>query len=73
MVKEDWVTTTTGGYFVIHISSQTPKKEVSESLLLRTIIPRKLLSSYNTITFAPVQSQVFHNSRTRYNRKTFRL
>ncbi len=64
-------TTTTGGYFAIHISSQTTKKEVSESPPLRTIIPRKLLSFCDTITFAPVQSQVLHNSWTWYNRKTF--
>jgi len=35
-------TTTTGGYFAIRISSQTTKKKVSKSSLLRTIIPRKL-------------------------------
>jgi hypothetical protein len=64
-------TTTTKGYFAIQISSQTTKKEVSENPLLRTIIPRKLLSFCDTITFTPVQSQVLHNSRTRYNRKTF--
>ncbi len=66
-----WDTTTTGGYFVIQISSQTTKKEVSENSLLRTTIPRKLLSFCDTITFAPVQLQVLHNSRTWYNRKTF--
>jgi hypothetical protein len=65
------ITTTTGGYFVIHISSQTTKKEVSESPPLQTIIPRKLLSFCNTITLTPIQSQVLHNSRTWYNRKTF--
>jgi hypothetical protein len=63
--------TTTWGYFAIQISSQTPKKEVSESPLLRTIILRKLLSSCDTITFALVQLQVLRNSRTQYNRKTF--
>jgi len=66
-------TTTTGGYFAIHISSQTTKKEVFENLHLRTITPRKPLSLCDTITFAPVQSQVFHNSRTCYNRKTFMI
>jgi hypothetical protein len=55
-------TTTTGGYFAIQISSQTTKKDVSEIPLLRTIIPRKLLSFCDTITFAPVQSQVLRNS-----------
>jgi hypothetical protein len=30
---------------------------------LRTTISRKLLSCYETITFAPVQSQVFRNSQ----------
>jgi len=64
-------TTTTGGYFAIHISSQTTKKEVSESPPLQTIIPRKILSFCDTKTFAPVQSQVLHNSRTWYNCKTF--
>jgi len=64
-------TTTTRGYFAIQISSQTTKKDVSEIPLLRTIIPRKLLSFCDTITFAPVQSQVLRNSRTWYNRKTF--
>ncbi len=58
------ISTTTGGYFAIRISSQTTKKEVSKSLLLRTIIPRKLLSFCDTITFVPVQSQVLRNSRT---------
>jgi hypothetical protein len=29
-----WITTTIGGYFAIQISSQTPKKKVSESPLL---------------------------------------
>jgi hypothetical protein len=53
------------------LSSQTTKKEVSESPLLRTIIPCKLLSLCDTTTFAPVQSQVLHNSRTWHNRKTF--
>jgi len=48
------ITTTIGGYFAIQISLQTPKKEVSESPLLRTIILRKLLGSCDTITFAPV-------------------
>jgi hypothetical protein len=57
-------TTTTGGYFAIQISLQITKKDVSEIPLLRTIIPRKLLSFCNTITFAPVQSQVLCNSRT---------
>jgi hypothetical protein len=65
------ITTITNAYFAIHISSQTTKKEVSESPHLRTIIPRKLLSFCNTITFAPVQSEVLHNSRTWYHRKTF--
>ncbi len=65
------ITTTIGGYFAIHISSQTTKKEVSESPPLQTIIIRKLLSFCDTITFAPVQSQVLHNSRTWYNCKTF--
>jgi hypothetical protein len=64
-------TTTTNGYFVIHISSQTTKKEVPKSPHLRTIIIRKLLTFCDTITFAPVQSQVLHNSRTWYHRKTF--
>jgi len=64
-------TTTTGGYFVIQISSQTTKKNVSKISLLRTIIPRKFLSFCDTITFALVQSQVLRNSRTWYNRKTF--
>jgi hypothetical protein len=64
-------TTTTGGYFAIQISSQTTKKDVSEIPLLQTIIPRKFQSFCNTITFAPVQSQVLRNSRTWYNRKTF--
>jgi len=62
---------TTGGYFAIQISSQTTKKDVSEIPLLRTIIPRKFLSFCDTITFALVQSQVFRNSRTWYNRQTF--
>ncbi len=66
-----WPTTTTWGYFVIHISSQTTKKEVSESPPLWTIIPRKILSFCDTKTFAPVQSQVLHNSQTWHNRKTF--
>jgi hypothetical protein len=57
-------TTTTGGYFAIQTSSQTTKKEVSENPLLQTIIPRKFLSLCDTMTFAPVQSQVLHNSRT---------
>jgi len=65
------ITTTTWGYFAIRISSQTTKKEVSKSPLLRTIIPRKLLSFCDTITFVPVQSQVLRNSGTWYNRKTF--
>jgi len=65
------VTTTTGGYFAIRISSQTTKKEVFESPLLRTIIPRKLLSFCDTITFAPVQSQVLRKAKTWYNRKKF--
>jgi len=64
-------TTTTGGYFAIHISSQTTKKEVSESLPLQTIIPRKILSFCDTKTSTPVQSQVLHNSRTWHNCKTF--
>jgi hypothetical protein len=58
------VTTTIGGYFAIQISSQTTKKEISKSPLLRTIIPRKLLTFCDTITFAPVPSQVLHNSQT---------
>jgi len=66
-------TTTTGGYFAIHISSQTTKKEDSENPQLRTITPRKLLSLCYTITFAPVQSQVLHNSRTWHNRKFFTI
>jgi len=49
-------TITTGGYFAIHISSQTTKKEVSESPPLRTRTLRKLLSLCDTKTFAPVQS-----------------
>jgi hypothetical protein len=57
-------TTTTGGYFAIQISWQTTKKKISESSLLRTIIPRKLLTFCDTITFAPVPSQVLHNSQT---------
>jgi hypothetical protein len=57
-------TTTTGGYFAIQISSQITKNEVSESLLLRTIIPRKFISLCDTITFAPIQLQVLRNSRT---------
>jgi hypothetical protein len=57
-------TTTTGGYFAIQISSQATKKDVSEIPLLRTIILRKILSFCDTITFAPVQSQVLRNSRT---------
>jgi hypothetical protein len=57
-------TTTKGGYFAIRISSQTTKKKVSKSPLLRTIIPRKLLSFCDTITFVPVQSQVLRNSGT---------
>jgi hypothetical protein len=69
----DKFTTTIGGYFAIRISSQTTKKEVSKTPLLRTIIPHKLLSFCDTITFVPVQSQVLCNSRTWYNRKTFRL
>ncbi len=59
-----YVTTTTGGYFAIQISSQTTKKEIFETPLLRTIIPRKLLTFCDTITFAPVPSQVLHNSQT---------
>ncbi len=66
-------TTTTGGYFAIHISSQTTKKEVFENPHLQTITPCKLLSLCDTITFAPVQLQVLHNSRTWYNRKTFTI
>jgi len=57
-------TTTTWGYFAIHVSSQTTKKEVSENPHLRTINPRKLLSLCDTTTFVLVQSQVLHNSRT---------
>jgi hypothetical protein len=57
-------TITIGGYFAIQISSQTTKKEIVESLLLRTIIPHKLLTFCDTITFAPIPSQVLHNSRT---------
>jgi hypothetical protein len=67
------ITTTIGGYFAIHISSQTTKKEVFENPHLQTITPRKLLSLCDTITFAPVQSQVLHNSQTWYNRKTFTI
>ncbi len=66
-------TTITGGYFAIHISSQTTKKEVFENPHLRTITPRKLLSLCDTITFTPVQSQVLCNSRTWYNRKPFTI
>jgi len=66
-------TTTTGGYFAIHISSQTTKKEVFKNSHLRTITPRKLLSLCNTTTFAPVQLQVLHNSRTWHNRKPFMI
>ncbi len=65
------VTTTTGGYIAIQISSQTTKKEVSENPPLRAIIPHKLLSFCDTITFAPVQLQVLRNYRNWYNRKTF--
>ncbi len=57
-------TITTGGYFAIQTLSQTTKKEVSENPLLRTTILRKFLSFCDSITFAPVQSQVLHNSRT---------
>jgi hypothetical protein len=57
------ITTTKEGYIAIQISSQTTKKKVSENPQLRTTISRKLLSSYETITFAPVQSQVLRNSR----------
>jgi hypothetical protein len=57
------VTTTKEGYIAIQISSQTTKKKVSENPQLRTTIFRKLLSCYETITFAPVQSQVLRNSR----------
>jgi hypothetical protein len=64
-------TTTKRGYIAIQISSQTTKKEVSENPPLRTIIPCKLLSFCETITFTPVQSQILHNSRNWYNRKTF--
>jgi hypothetical protein len=42
---------------------QTTKKKVSENPQLRTKISRKLLSCYETITFAPVQSQVLRNSQ----------
>jgi hypothetical protein len=56
--------TTIGGYFANHISSQTTKKEVSESPPLRTIIPRKILSLCDTKTFTLVQSQVLHNYQT---------
>jgi len=70
-ISQSVITITTGGYFAIQISSQTTKKDVSEIPLLRTIIPRKFLSFCDTITFAPVQSQVLRNSRTWYNRKTF--
>jgi len=66
-------TTTTGGYFAIHISSQIIKKKVFENPHLRTITPRKLLSLCDTITFTLVQLQVLHNSRTWYNRKTFTI
>jgi len=71
--QDECVTTTTGGYFAIHISSQTTKKEVFENPHLRTITPRKLLSLCDTTTFAPVQSQVLHNSQTWYNRKHFTI
>jgi len=60
----EMITTTIGGYFAIQISSQTTKKDVFEIPLLRTIIPRKLLSFCDTITFAPVQWQVLRNSQT---------
>jgi len=73
MIRNDTITTTTGGYFAIHISSQTTKKEDSENPQLRTITPHKLLSLCDTITFAPVQSQVLHNSRTWHNRKHFTI
>jgi hypothetical protein len=63
--------TTTNGYFAIHISSQTTKKEVPKSPHFRTIITRKLLTFCDTITFALVQSQVLHNSRTWYHHATF--
>jgi hypothetical protein len=66
-------TTIVGGYFAIQISSQTTKKDVFEIPLLWTIIPHKLLSFCDTITFTPVQSQVLRNSRTWYNRKTFSI
>ncbi len=56
-------TTTKEGYIAIQISSQTTKKKVSENPQLQTTISRKLLSCYETITFAPVQSQVLRNSR----------
>jgi hypothetical protein len=55
-------TTIKEGYIAIQISSQITKKKVSENPQLRTTISRKLLNSYKTITFAPVQSQVLHNS-----------
>jgi hypothetical protein len=55
----------------MQLSSQTTKKEVSESPLLRIILHCKLLSLCDITTFAPVQSQVLHNSRTWHNRKTF--
>ncbi len=64
-------TTTKEGYIAIQISSQTTKKKVSENPQLWTTISRKLLSCYETITFAPVQSQVLRNSRNWYNCKTF--
>jgi hypothetical protein len=65
------VTTTKEGYIAIQISSQTTKKKVFENPQLRTTISRKLLSCYETITFALVQSQVLRNSRNWYNCKTF--
>jgi hypothetical protein len=64
-------TTTKEGYIAIQISSQTTKNFFYENPQLRTTISRKLLSSYETITFAPVQSQVLCNSQNWYNRKTF--
>ncbi len=73
IISSIFFTITTWGYFVIHISSQTTKKEVSENPHLRTITPRKLLSLCETITFAPVQSQVLHNSWTWYNHKPFTI
>jgi hypothetical protein len=62
LIIHDPYTTTTWGYFAIQISSQTTKKEISKSPLLQTIIPRKLLTFCDTITFTTIPSQVLHNS-----------